>query len=169
STTVERKVNNSHQVVPTIIRAANKKTVQEIHHHIRAAQEKQVEKAGVYRSIQWYLRIPVFIRRLLFRFLDRFPHKMKEFSGTVMVTSIGMFGRGAGWGLPIASHTLNVTVGGIVERPQLIEGNLENREFLCLTVSFDHDIIDGAPAARFVQKFKNFLEEGKGLVEAKDT
>jgi hypothetical protein len=29
----------------------------------------------------------------------------------------------------------------------------------------DHDIIDGAPAARFVQRFKQLLESGFGLCE----
>jgi len=30
-------------------------------------------------------------------------------------------------------------------------------------VSFDHDSIDGAPAARFLQRFKEIIEEGKSL------
>jgi pyruvate/2-oxoglutarate dehydrogenase complex dihydrolipoamide acyltransferase (E2) component len=42
---------------------------------------------------------------------------------------------------------------------------LENREHLCLTVSFDHDIIDGAPAARFIQHFKELVESSSGLME----
>lgn len=82
-----------------------------------------------------------------------------------MVTSIGMFGSGAGWDIPIAGHTLNITVGGIVERPVLMEGQLENREHLCLTVSFDHDIVDRAPAARFVQRLREMIEQGSELEE----
>ena len=52
---------------------------------------------------------------------------------------------------------------GIVDRPILTPGGLEEREHLCLTVSFDHDIIGGAPAARFLQRFKEIIEEGKSL------
>jgi hypothetical protein len=37
------------------------------------------------------------------------------------------------------------------------------REYLCVTVSMDHDIIDGAPAARFVQRLKELVEGGYGL------
>ena len=37
------------------------------------------------------------------------------------------------------------------------------REFLDLTVSVDHDIVDGAPAARFIQSFRARLEEAKDL------
>ena len=39
------------------------------------------------------------------------------------------------------------------------------REYLSLTASFDHNIIDGAPAARFCQWFKELIESGYGLVD----
>lgn len=165
STTVEREVAGRNQVVPTVIRAANRKSVQEIHQDIRQAQAQRPEKAEVFRLMKWYVAIPAFIRGLFFRVLGKFPHQMKKNGGTIMVTSIGMFGRGTGWGIPIASHTLNVTVGGIGPRPMVVDGQLENREHLCLTVSFDHDIIDGAPAARFVQRFKELVESGSGLFD----
>ena len=38
------------------------------------------------------------------------------------------------------------------------------RAYLSLTVDFDHDIVDGAPAARFVQQLKELIERGDGLV-----
>jgi pyruvate/2-oxoglutarate dehydrogenase complex dihydrolipoamide acyltransferase (E2) component len=88
---------------------------------------------------------------------------MKKNGGTVMLTNVGLFGEGGGWAIPIASHTLNVTVGGIVIRPLVAPGVLEEREHLCLTVSFDHDIIDGAPAARFTECFKDLIENAYGL------
>jgi pyruvate/2-oxoglutarate dehydrogenase complex dihydrolipoamide acyltransferase (E2) component len=163
STTIERLVEGRNEVIPTIIRAANRKSFREIHQDIRQAQSKRADQAGVYRTIKAYLAIPSFIRRLAFRILDRFPHLMKKHSGTIMITSIGMFGSGAGWGLPIASHTLNVTVGGIVQRAIITDSRMDNREHLCVTVSFDHDIIDGAPAARFINRFKSYLDGGTGL------
>jgi pyruvate/2-oxoglutarate dehydrogenase complex dihydrolipoamide acyltransferase (E2) component len=88
---------------------------------------------------------------------------MKRNGGTVMLTSVGMFGKGGGWGIPITTHTLNVTVGGIFHRPVVSPEGLEERKRLCLTVSFDHDNIDGAPAARFLQRFKDILERGEAL------
>jgi pyruvate/2-oxoglutarate dehydrogenase complex dihydrolipoamide acyltransferase (E2) component len=35
---------------------------------------------------------------------------------------------------------------------------------LSLTVVFDHDVVDGAPAARFVQRLVELIEGGYGLV-----
>ncbi len=34
------------------------------------------------------------------------------------------------------------------------------------TLSFDHTIIDGAPAARFTQRLKELIEGGYGLYES---
>lgn len=166
STTVERRVDGRREVVPTILRAANRKSVLQIHQDIRRAQAERPKQAGVYRTIRWYLRLPVFIRRWFFRLLNRLPRQLKQNVGTVMVTSVGMFGRGKGWGIPIATHTLNITVGGIEETTVLVEGEPRPVEKLCLTLSFDHDIIDGAPAARFIQRFKDLLEAGSGLEES---
>jgi pyruvate/2-oxoglutarate dehydrogenase complex dihydrolipoamide acyltransferase (E2) component len=160
-TPVERLVDRQIQVIPTVIRAANRKSIQEIHQEIRLAQSQNVgETRG--KGIG---AIPGFIRRLLFRILDKIPQMMKEIGGTVLVTSVGMFGKGASWGIPIQSQTLGITVGGIVSRPCLNNGQLENREHLCLTISLDHEIIDGAPAARFIQRFKEMVESGNGLFE----
>ena len=164
STTVERLVHGRNEVIPTIIRAANRKSIQEIHQEIRLTQSRKVEEAGVFRFIQLYLAIPAFIRRWFFRILDRSPHLMKKNAGTILVTAIGMFGDGAGWGIPIASHTLNLTIGGMDCRT-VNNAQDEKKEHLCLTLSFDHDIIDGAPAARFVQRFKELVESGTGLFE----
>jgi pyruvate/2-oxoglutarate dehydrogenase complex dihydrolipoamide acyltransferase (E2) component len=84
----------------------------------------------------------------------------------VAVTAVGMFGNQnqAAWGIPlIAGATVGVTVGSIVERPAVVDGELEAREHLCLKVSFNHDIVDGAPAARFLRSFSEQLESGKIL------
>jgi pyruvate/2-oxoglutarate dehydrogenase complex dihydrolipoamide acyltransferase (E2) component len=39
------------------------------------------------------------------------------------------------------------------------------RDYLSLTVSFDHNMIDGAPAARFTERLKDLTESGYGLVD----
>ena len=83
------------------------------------------------------------------------------------VTAIGMFGKGAGWGIPINDHTLDLTVGGIAENPVVVGGHIAIHKYLCITLSFNHDLIDGAPAARFTQRLKELIESGYGLGETK--
>jgi len=77
-----------------------------------------------------------------------------------------MFGKGAGWGIPINDHTLDLTLGGIAEKPGVVDGHIATRDYLCMTLSFDHAIIDGAPAARFIQRLKELIESGYGLSES---
>jgi pyruvate/2-oxoglutarate dehydrogenase complex dihydrolipoamide acyltransferase (E2) component len=94
----------------------------------------------------------------------RFPHLVKSMIGTVSVTAVGMFGRGGGWGIPIPNYTLSLTLGGIAEVPLLINGGFELREQLNLTISLDHDVVDGAPAARFTSRLIELIESGYGLM-----
>jgi pyruvate/2-oxoglutarate dehydrogenase complex dihydrolipoamide acyltransferase (E2) component len=46
---------------------------------------------------------------------------------------------------------------------------LEARELVSLTLSFDHQVIDGAPAARFGARFKELIEEAYGLASGSPT
>lgn len=158
STTIERKIGGSSEVLPAIIRSANRKTMFEISEEIRKAKETEIDKSDVYKSIKMYLQIPTFIRRFAFRLLDRSPKLMKKKAGTIMVTSANAGSSGMLWGVPVASHTLNITIGGIIKKPVKKDESIEEREFLCLTVSVDHDIVDGAPAARFIRQFLRLVE-----------
>ena len=90
----------------------------------------------------------------------------KKYVGTVGLSAVGMFGKGSSWGIPPADPTLAITVGGIGEKSVLIDGHLALRDFLSLTISFDHDIIDGAPAARFTTRLKELIESGYGLPDS---
>lgn len=148
-----------------VIRAANRKSVKDIHREIRQAQAKAVSGTATGRFFKWYVAMPRFLRRSFFWAIYGTPRRLKNYAGTVEVTSVGMFGAGAGWGIAPVGHSLAITVGGIVSRPCLKNGQIENREHLCLTITFDHDVIDGAPATRFIQHFKELVESGSGLFE----
>lgn len=87
----------------------------------------------------------------------------KRLAGTVAVTSVGMYGTGNGWAVSPTNYTLQLTVGGIGTKPRLIDGELHSREFLSLTITVDHDVVDGAPAARFVNRLGDRLESAHGL------
>lgn len=163
-TMIETKVGGV--ALPHIIRAANRKTLREIHDEIRGIQAKpeRSEQKGV--LAEWATRVPAVIRDLFYWAIRKNPHWFKVNAGTVVVTSVGMFGQGVGWGLGfLPMHTLGLTIGGIAEKPGVREGHIEVREYLSLTLSFDHDIVDGAPAARFAQRLKELIESGYGLCE----
>jgi pyruvate/2-oxoglutarate dehydrogenase complex dihydrolipoamide acyltransferase (E2) component len=163
-TPIERDVVGHSEIMPYIIRAANRKTFREIHGEIRAAQVQDVAKAWREISVlhwPWLLLRPAF--HMMVWMGKRYPRLWKKYRGTVGMTAIGMFGKGAGWGIPLASHALWITVGGIGEKPGVVDGYIAIREYLSLTISFDHETIDGAPAARFTQRLKELIESGYGL------
>jgi hypothetical protein len=54
---------------------------------------------------------------------------------------------------------------GIARKPAVVEERVEPRDLLNITVAFDHDVVDGAPAARFVQRLVELIEDGYGLEE----
>jgi pyruvate/2-oxoglutarate dehydrogenase complex dihydrolipoamide acyltransferase (E2) component len=156
---------DGHKIIrPHIIRAVNKKTLRDIHEEIRAFQTEH-ERGKEANFIGWFVLLPAFIRRLFLGILFKSPQLLKEMNGTVSLTAVGMFGTGGGWGIPVSNHTLQITLGGVAEKPALVNGQLENRESLCVTISFDHDIVDGAPAARFIQRLKELVECCHGVDE----
>jgi len=167
-TDIEREVAGQKYIIPTIIRAANHKTVSELHDEIRAAQRADVKNV---RKRFPFLFLPAVISRpFLWAFGwigRRRPQLWKETMGTVEISAVGMFGKGAGWGIPPApAAALMLTVGGIGEKPGVVDGQIAVREYLSLTISFDHDSIDGAPAARFTQSLKELIESGYGLFDS---
>lgn len=166
STRIERDVAGQKLVIPHIIRAANRKTFRELHDEIRAAQVADVR--GVvkrFRVLPTPLYTPFFWA--FASIARRRPRLWKMTVGTVGVTPVGMFGNGAGWGVPASSPTaLMLTVGGIGERRVAEEGHSGAREYLSLTISVDHDLVDGAPAARFTRRLKELIESGYGLSDA---
>lgn len=164
TTLFEVEVGDRKIIRPHIIRAANKKSFREIHEEIRAFQAEH-ESSREARSIQWFILLPGFIRRFLMEVLFKSPRFLKEIYGTVSMTAVGMFGSGGGWGIPVPNQTLQITLGGIAEKPGVVNGQIEIREYLCVTISIDHDIVDGAPAARFIQRLKELIEGGFGLTE----
>lgn len=161
ATEIETKIDSV--AMPHVVRAANKKTFRQIHDEIRSvqanpqhSQQKQWVDLGLYA--------PGFVRSLFFWTLRHNPHWLKALSGTVIVTSVGMFIRKSGWGFGfVPMHTLGITLGGMAAKPGVVDGEIAIREYLDLTISLDHDIVDGAPAARFAALFVELIESGYGV------
>jgi pyruvate/2-oxoglutarate dehydrogenase complex dihydrolipoamide acyltransferase (E2) component len=169
---IERRVDGKRVPTSHIIRRANHKTYLEIHQEIRSAQAQTVPPSkGFAPWLRAGMLLPgplagvfVAIVRLANR-LD--PSITAAVAGTVGVTAVGMFnhGHGAGWGLTPPAHSLGLVVGGIARKPAVVGDRIEARDILHLTIGFDHDVVDGGPAARFVQRLTEMIEGGYGLAE----
>jgi hypothetical protein len=139
--------------------------VREIHDEIRALQAdpEAFHHSSGFSFMRWFLMLPAFLRDVFYSYLYANPHLIKRHTGTVVLTAVGMFGQGGGWGIPIPSHNVNVTLGGIAQKPGVANGEIALREMLDVTLSFNHDTVDGAPAARFARRFKEMIEGSEGL------
>jgi hypothetical protein len=140
--------------------------VRDISDEIRSIQASPGKSEQQGSLVRLAPRIPRFLRLLFFRAVKKHPRLFKDLQGTVVLTSVGMFGRGGGWGIGfLPSHTLGLTVGGIARKPGLCDDRVEVREYLHLTLSFDHDIVDGAPATRFARRLTELIEAATVLEE----
>jgi pyruvate/2-oxoglutarate dehydrogenase complex dihydrolipoamide acyltransferase (E2) component len=79
-------------------------------------------------------------------------------TGTVQVTAIGMFADGGGFAIaPPTLASLVVVVGGLSKRPRVVGDRIEVRDVLDITVTIDHNVVDGAPATRFGADLRQVL------------
>jgi pyruvate/2-oxoglutarate dehydrogenase complex dihydrolipoamide acyltransferase (E2) component len=155
----EREMDGENVPEPVGIQAANRKTYREINDELRAAQQYAGRHLGSATGTEWVRFIPGFLLRTFVRLASHNINMQKRF-GVVGVTAVGMFGLAPMWLVPLTNATVTVAVGAIAERLALIDGSLQEREHLCLSVSFDHDIVDGAPAARFTSRLAQLLASG---------
>jgi len=80
-------------------------------------------------------------------------------TGTVQVTAVGMFADGGGFAIaPPTLASLLIVVGGASKRPRAVGDRVELRDVLDLTVTVDHNVVDGAPATRFVADLRQLMQ-----------
>lgn len=79
--------------------------------------------------------------------------------GTFTITNYGAVG--GLYGTPIIHHpeVAILGLGRIVEKPVVVQGKVEIRKVLPLSLSFDHRVVDGAEAARFMNTLIRYLED----------
>jgi pyruvate/2-oxoglutarate dehydrogenase complex dihydrolipoamide acyltransferase (E2) component len=163
---MERQAASHARVVSHVIRAAQRKSALAIHHEIRCAQHARAHRRAESARLRLYDALPQLMRRTLVRLAAHFPSMWKRVAGTVVVTAVGMYGKGGGWGIPTVWNTLAVTVGGIGVKPGVVNGQVAVREYLNLTISADHNVVDGTAVAAFASRLRERLESADGLQEA---
>jgi pyruvate/2-oxoglutarate dehydrogenase complex dihydrolipoamide acyltransferase (E2) component len=160
---IERDVKGEKFPQSVGIKKAQSKSYREIHAEIREAQGKNDSQTEILPGFAWLRFIPDFLLRSFIRIADRNIGMAKRY-GKVCVTAVGMFNKESVWFIPHGTATVLITVGGISEKVVKIDNEFVAREHLCVTASFDHNIVDGAPASRFMKQFADTVKNGK-LIE----
>jgi len=85
------------------------------------------------------------------------PDELK--GGTFTITNLGAYGIDAFTPIINLPECAILGVGRIAPRPAVVDGQLAVRQRLWLSLTFDHRLVDGAPAARFLQRIAQLVEE----------
>ncbi len=167
---IEREVGGEQRPLAYIVRKANEKSVFDITKEIRLVQQQPIDEStevlgiDLTRFEQWMIHAPLWLKRIGVRLLRRQGLLKKKHLGTIGVTAIGMKGRFPGWvigmGGPVATL---VAVGGVIKKPGVVDEKILIRDYLHVSITADHSIIDGGPLARFVSRLTELLETGFGL------
>ncbi|HLK59295.1 MAG TPA: dihydrolipoamide acetyltransferase family protein [Chthonomonadaceae bacterium] len=78
--------------------------------------------------------------------------------GTFSITNLGAFGIDVFDPIIVTGQAAILGVGRIADKPVVVNKEVIVRAMMNLCLSFDHRVLDGAPAARFLQRLKELLE-----------
>ena len=78
--------------------------------------------------------------------------------GTFTITNLGMYDIDAFTPIINLPEAAILGVGRILPKPVVRDGEIVARKMWTLSLTFDHRLVDGAPAARFLQRIKQLIE-----------
>ena len=84
--------------------------------------------------------------------------------GTFTLTNLGMFGIDAFTPLINLPECAILGVGRIRRQPVMVEDKVIGRQMIWLSLTFDHRLVDGGPAARFLQRVVQLVERPHLLI-----
>ena len=155
-----------------VIRRAQDRTVAQILAQIEEARDRYGRDGDLGQEDRWVHRtqrvfrwLPRLVRIPLLRLIIRSAFRVKTHAGTTIVSSVAKFTSipGAAFTLITGPRAAAFVVGGVAEKPWVHEGIVVPRKILSLSVIVDHDLVDGAPVARFATRLRDRIESGAGL------
>ena len=154
-----------------IIRNIDNKTVEAIDAEMSRAKNVTGEEQS-YIASKWGQRLIASLPKALFLWIFRRIMKshrlVKKYSGTAFATSVSMFTNAPGFVIPYAGgpKAVSFAVGSVVKKPVVKGDEIQIREIANITAVFNHDLVDGAPAARFINRLRRYIEQDyKELIE----
>jgi len=91
------------------------------------------------------------------------PEDMKD--GTITITNIGVFGVDTGTPILNPGQVAIVALGSIRPKPWVVNNEIVIRQVTTIGATFDHRVVDGDVASRFVQDVASVIEEPALLLD----
>jgi pyruvate dehydrogenase E2 component (dihydrolipoamide acetyltransferase) len=79
--------------------------------------------------------------------------------GTFTITNLGTYGIDAFTPIINLPQCAILGVGRIIEKPAIFKGAMVPRQMMALSLTFDHRVVDGGPAARFLNTIREYVEQ----------
>lgn len=163
---VQRDLEGDEIPVPHVVRAADTKDLSRISLEIGGAVASPVPFARGRRLLRPWLLVPAVARRLLLAAYLSDAHRRRRATGTVLVSAVTTPGHRLAWGIPGGTNYPITLLIGALRRPAPPAGPGERTgerggESVALTLTFDHDTVNGLRAARFVRRFVRLVESGE--------
>ncbi|BDI24177.1 dihydrolipoamide acetyltransferase family protein [Herbiconiux sp. L3-i23] len=86
-------------------------------------------------------------------------------SGTISITNIGVFGMDTGTPILNPGEVAIVVLGTIKQKPWVVDGEVLPRYVTTIGASFDHRVVDGDVASRFLADVASVMEEPALLLD----
>jgi pyruvate dehydrogenase E2 component (dihydrolipoamide acetyltransferase) len=86
-------------------------------------------------------------------------------NGTITITNIGVFGMDTGTPILNSPEAGIVALGTIKQKPWVVDGEVRVRYVTTIGASFDHRVVDGDVASRFLADVASIIEEPALLLE----
>jgi len=155
--TVERYVGQQPAVFFGAIASPDSKPLVQVAEELRAYGEEEISAIPQLDIEDRFNNMPWLFRRFILWLGMRFPKvRLRYMGATFGLSSLGKFGcRGL---IPPCVSTSTFGVGAVEPRAVVREGAVVVRPMMTLILNFDHRLIDGAPAARFMQDVQKLLE-----------
>ena len=167
---IERTIDGEDIPMAYIVRRVTEKTLPEITTEIRDALSQQPDEnkqllGSSYSLLERFVfSAPLFLKKLLILIIRNRPLLKKKYMGTLGVTAVGMKGALPGWIIPMGgTTTILMVIGGIIKKPRVINGEIQIRDILHVTITVDHDLIDGGPLARYTDRFLELINQGYSI------
>jgi 2-oxoglutarate dehydrogenase E2 component (dihydrolipoamide succinyltransferase) len=130
-------VNTEEGLVVPVVRDADKKSFADIEREIGELAEKARERKLALEDLQ---------------------------GGTFTITNGGIFGSLVSTPILNAPQVAILGMHKIQERPVVVDGEIQSRPMMYLALSYDHRIVDGADAVRFLVRIKELIENPTSLL-----
>ncbi len=166
---MDRSVGDYRTAVPLVIRDAQTRSVSEIESMIQRARNEPADAAtlvigrstgpaaAIYRSL------PGFIRRRLLRNAVQSRRRLNRVSANVVISSSRMGGRVKGWFIPAGRHPMCIGIGAVTPKAVVVNGTIEPREVLHMSVRVDNSVVGGTPASRWITELLRSMESARKL------